>query len=142
MARRRNISSETPWEAKVGYSRAVAVGPWVFVAGTTAGDGRGGGEDDAYAQTRFILERIGRALGEAGAPLRDVVRTAMYVTDISRWEEVGRAHGEVFGSIRPAATMVEVARLLDPRMLVEIEATAYVGDRTLTSGPPPSPSPG
>ncbi len=123
------MSSGGPWEPKVGYSRAVATGGWVFVAGTTAVDevGEVMGVGDAYSQARFILAKIGKALEQAGASLGDVVRTVMYVTDITQWEAVGRAHGEVFANIRPAATMVEVSRLLDPRMLVEIEATAYVG---------------
>ncbi len=124
------MSSGAPWESKVGYSRAVATGGWVFVAGTAAADEHGGvvGVGDAYSQARFILAKIGKALEQAGASLADVVRTVMYVTDMTQWEAVGRAHGEVFASIRPAATMVEVRRLLDPRMLVEIEATAYVGE--------------
>lgn len=125
---RRNISSGTKWEPVVGYSRAVRVGPHVHVAGTTAVDASGAlvGPGDAYAQTAFILQKIGRALEEAGASFSHVIRTRMFVTDISRFEEYGRAHGEVFGSIRPASTMVEVKALVDPRMLIEIEAEAYV----------------
>lgn len=125
---RKNISSGAKWEPTVGYSRAVRVGPHVHVAGTTAVDGSGTliGPGDAYAQTAFILQKIGRALEEAGASFSHVIRTRMFVTDISRFEEYGRAHGEVFGNIRPASTMVEVKALVDPQMLIEIEADAYV----------------
>lgn len=125
---RTTISGASPWEPIVGYARAVRVGNQVVVAGTTAigDDGTIVGVGDAYAQTVRILHLIARALAEAGAELRHVVRTRMFVTDIANWEAVGRAHGEVFGTIRPAATMVEVSRLIDPALLVEIEADAII----------------
>ena len=128
MTSRQLVSSGAAWEPVVGYSRAVRVGPWIAVAGTTAAAEGGGavGGDDAAAQAREALRRIAAALEEAGASLAHVVRTRIYVTDISRWEEVGRAHGEVFGRIRPASTMVEVSRLIDPALLVEVEADAVV----------------
>jgi enamine deaminase RidA (YjgF/YER057c/UK114 family) len=125
---RRNIASGAPWEATVGYSRAVRVGPFVYVAGTTAIDENGGvvGVGDPHAQTVQVLRNVERALAEAGGTLGDVVRTRIFVTDITQWEAVGRAHGRFFGNVRPAATMVEVRRLIDPDMLVEIEADAVI----------------
>jgi len=123
------ISSGTKWEDIVGYSRAVRVGNVVEVAGTTAMDGdQLIGKGDVYAQSRFIFEKIEKTLHEAGASMRDVVRTRMYVTDISRWEDVGRAHGEFFRDIKPASTMVEISGLVHPDMLVEIEVMAMINE--------------
>jgi enamine deaminase RidA (YjgF/YER057c/UK114 family) len=125
---RQTITSGTVWEDSVGYSRAVRIGNVVEVSGTTAVDEAGNvvGPGDVYAQTRFILQKIERALHQAGATLKDVIRTRMYVTDISQWKDIGRAHGEVFRHIKPAATMVEVRALIQPELLVEIEVSAVI----------------
>jgi enamine deaminase RidA (YjgF/YER057c/UK114 family) len=127
MSNRKNISSGSPWEDVVGYSRAVRIGNLIEVAGTTSMDGNTlVGAGSVYEQTRFILQKIEKALNTAGAGMQDVVRTRIFLTDISKWEEAGRAHGEVFQNIKPASTMVEVSALIDQQLLVEIEATAYI----------------
>ena len=127
MSHRYNISSDTHWENRVGYSRAVRMGNIVAVAGTTAVDEKGHVIGSGpYEQTKFILSKIEKALSDAGADLNDVIRTRLFVTDIRHWEKIGRAHGEVFGEIKPASTMVEVTSLIQPDLLVEIEATAII----------------
>ncbi len=127
MQKRVNISSGAVWEDLVGYSRAVRIGNIIEVSGTTSVDGDMLiGKDDLYAQTKFILLKVEKALHEAGAQMTDVVRTRMYVTDISKWEEAGKAHAEFFRDIKPATTMVEVSRLIHPDLLIEIEVSALI----------------
>lgn len=130
MSKRINISSGAKWEDIVGYSRAVKIGNIIEVAGTTAVDDNGGviGLNNPYEQTRYALAKIEKALQAAGASMRDVVRTRMFVTDISKWEDIGRAHGEFFREVKPAASMIEVKGLISPDLLVEIEVTAIVSD--------------
>lgn len=128
MKQRKHYSSGVKWESIVGYSRAIRIGDQIFITGTTATDENGEivGPGDAYVQTVQVIRNIERALKALGGSLNDIVRTRMFVRDISRWEEYGRAHGEFFGEIRPCATMVEISRLIDDRMLIEIEADAVV----------------
>ena len=130
MKERKNISSGTPWERSVGYSRAVRMGNLVFVAGTTASDEQGNviGVGNVYTQTAYILQKIEKALHEAGASLEDVVRTRSFITDISQWQEFGKAHGEYFAGIRPVSTLVQVSQLISPEHLIEIEVDAVVLD--------------
>lgn len=127
--KRQKVLTGAPWESVVGYCRAIRVGDRIEVAGTTAmKDGKVVGVGDAYEQTRFILQTIEGALSELGSSMADVVRTRMFVTDISKWEEIGKAHGEFFQEIQPAASMIEIKGLIDPDLLVEIEAEAIVGE--------------
>lgn len=127
MQKRINISSGTSWEDKVGYCRAVRIGNIIEVSGTTSFDGDSLiGKDDLYSQTKFIILKIEKALQDTGAELSDVIRTRMYVTDISKWEDAAKAHAEFFGTIKPVTTLVEVSSLIDPDMLIEIEASAVI----------------
>lgn len=127
VAVRQNISSGSPWEEIVGYSRAVRIGNVVEISGTTAMDGdKLVGEGSLYEQTKFILQKVEKVLAEAGATLENVIRTRIFVTDISQWEEAGKAHGEFFGKIKPATSMVEVSNLIDKKLLVEIEVSAVL----------------
>ena len=130
MSNRTNISSGAIWEDKVGYCRAVKIGNHIEVSGTVASDDTGNviGKDNPYEQTKYILQKIEKALHEAGASLKDVVRTRMFVTDISRFNEYGKAHGEVFSSIKPCTSMIEVKGLVAPEYLIEIEATAILAE--------------
>ena len=123
---RKNISTGSKWEPIIGYSRAVKVGNQIFVSGTTGTDASGKVAGDTYAQTKQALANIAAALVQAGTTVESVVRTRLFMTDISKWEDAAKAHGEVFGSIRPATTMVQVAKLIDPAMLVELEADAVI----------------
>jgi enamine deaminase RidA (YjgF/YER057c/UK114 family) len=131
LAERRTLSSGAAWEPLVGYSRAVRVGDWISVAGTTAElvNGQPAGGTDLAEQTRSAIRRIAAALGQLGAQLSDVVRTRIFLTDITRWEAAGRVHGEFFADVRPVASMIEIRALIDPRLLVEIEADAIVTGR-------------
>ncbi len=131
---RKQIPAGTKWDAIVGYSRAIRIGNIIEVAGTAAADDNGNvvGKDNPYEQTKFILQKIGRALQACGASFEDVVRTRIFVKDISRWEEIGRAHGEIFHSIKPVTTMVEVSSFIAPELVVEIEATAIICDENST----------
>jgi len=131
MKNRTNISSGAKWEDIVGYSRLVKVNNQIFVTGTVAIDDQGNliGENDAYEQTKYIIQKVKKIFEKVGATLEDVVRTRMFVTDISKWEEYGKAHGEYFGKIKPATTMVEVSKLIDPKFLIEIEFEAIVEEK-------------